>query len=212
MRAYLIFLAGALLTGGFMFGARGQEEAAAATEMIPAETIAAPVTNAPAGLVGRDFSSFRLIAERNIFNQNRAPRATRRETSRPRAPSRVHSLSLVGTMSYSKGELAFFDGSSAEFKKSVKAGELIAGYEVRQILPSSVKVGNATQEFDLRVGEQLRREDEGEWQLSTAPVERAAAANGAAGESDGGKTSTGDDAEDEALKRLMEKRAKELDQ
>ena len=177
-------------------------------------------TNAPAApaTLGTSFESFRIISERNIFNQNRSPRSARRGPEKSRPVPVVQSLSLVGTMSYEKGNFAFFDGSSSDYKKSVKAGEKIADYEVKEIKPSCVKIANDKQEFEIKVGQQLRREDEGEWQLSTASSRVAGRTNGSSGSNASGEQSTaatsspGNTSEDEALKRLMEKRAKEMNQ
>jgi hypothetical protein len=161
---------------------------------------------------GTNLESFRIISERNIFNQNRAARTARRETQRRPA---VQSLSLVGTMSYAKGDFAFFDGSKPEFKKPVKAGEKIAGYEVKEVQPSRVKIGNESQEFEIKVGQHLRKEEEGEWQLSTtaaSPIASAVDATNSESASPAATSSAGTPSEEEALKRLVEKRAKELNQ
>ena len=63
-----------------------------------------------------DYATFsRVITERNIFDPNRyshAPGAPR--TYRPRSRSMVNSapaFSLVGTMSYAKGQFAFSAGT-----------------------------------------------------------------------------------------------------
>jgi hypothetical protein len=161
------------------------------------------MTNAPPA--GTNFNAFRLITERNIFNQNRSPRSARRE-SPPRRTPRVQSLSLVGTMSYGKGEFAFFEGSNSEYRKPVKAGDKIAGYQVKQITSSSVKVASDSQEFEIKVGQQLRREDDGEWQLASGSTRAATPepSNGSAA-----PVSSGNGAEDEVVRRLLEKRAKE---
>jgi hypothetical protein len=182
---------GLIAVAGLIGSARGQDGDA--------------VTNGPAAAAGTNFESYRLIVERNIFNQSRSPRAVRREAPPARVAPKVQSLALVGTMSYAKGEFAFFDGTKPEYKKPVKTGEKIGGYEIKEITPASVKVANETQEFDLKVGQELRREDDGDWSLATSPRERP---SGPLGETESGSTGSG--SEDEALKRLMEKRAKEL--
>jgi hypothetical protein len=110
-------------------------------------------------------------------------------------------------MSFKKGNFAFFDGTRSEFKKPLQAGEKIAGYEIKEINPAGVKIANETNEFNIKVGQQLRREDESEWQLSTAPAPVPAATTDSTTSSSGAAGN-----EDEALKRLMEKRAKELNQ
>jgi hypothetical protein len=203
-----------LLVAGLYSSVQAQDEAVATTTNLPSfdplvENAAASLTYAPSSSTGTNFQSFRLIGERNIFNQGRSPRMARRETTRTRPTPKVHALSLVGTMSYAKGNFAFFDGTQPEYRKSVKSGEKIAGYEVKQITPSAVKVANETQEFDLKVGQQLRREDEGEWQISTAPRESASQSDSVPSSTSTGGSSA-NISEEEALKRLMEKRAKEL--
>src|SRR5438045_3110831 len=59
-------------------------------------------------------NSFNIIQTKNIFNPNRY----RREnfTNQP-VRTRLNAFALVGTMSYSKGKFAFFDGTSSEYKK-----------------------------------------------------------------------------------------------
>lgn len=210
-----------LLASGLMVSTRGEgaETPATTNGAVDAALAAAPppgmalaVTNPPAGLTGTNFESFRLIAERNIFNQNRNSRSARRNGGPTRVAPVVTSLSLVGTMSYAKGDFAFFDGTRAGYKKTVKLGDKIADYEVKQITMSSVKVANESQEFELKIGQQLRREDEGEWRLATGPRERepaSAALPATESGSDRAPDATGSVSEDEVLKRLMEKRAKE---
>jgi hypothetical protein len=165
----------------------------------------------PTNATGTTLESFRIISERNIFNQNRSTRSTRREETTTRRPPVVQSLSLVGTMSYAKGDFAFFDGTRPEYKKPAKIGEQIAGYEVKEIKPNGVKIANETNQFEIKVGQQLRREDESDWKISSAPVPVQSTSSDAGAPVDAG-ASGAPGSEDEALKRLMEKRAKEMNQ
>ena len=68
-------------------------------------------------------ADFRIVSERNIFNANRSGGQVRLATRRP---ARVESFTLVGTMAYEKGTFAFFEGSSSEFTKAVKADGVTA--------------------------------------------------------------------------------------
>jgi hypothetical protein len=83
------------------------------------------------------FESFNLIASRNIFDPTR-PRRT--VTPRPEgaAPLRSESFRLVGALAYEKGHYAFFDGTSSEYRKSVKIGENFAGYKVGNVTSKDV--------------------------------------------------------------------------
>jgi hypothetical protein len=197
-----------LVTGWTQTNAPAEQTATNA----PVSTEVTSVTNSPAPATGTNFQSFRVIAERNIFNQSRGPRSARRGTAATRPAPKIQSLSLVGTMSYSKGTLAFFDGTNPAFKKPVKSGEKIAGYEVKEIATSSVKISNDTQEFNLKVGQQLRQVDDGEWQLNSGPAIPASSSASASPGAAAAPEPSGSISEDEAVKRLMEKRAKELNQ
>ena len=137
-------------------------------------------TNTPDRL---DYSSFKIITDRNIFNSRRSARYAPLTETRP--PGRVDSFALAGTMSYEKGPFAFFDGSSSDYRKALQINGAIAGFKVSDIEPAYVKLASPTNEIELRVGMQLRREDNGEWHLSERPEspsaspERSAPSRGA---------------------------------
>ncbi len=122
-------------------------------------------TNAPTRL---SYDSFRTISDRNIFNPNRYARGTSRPPTRTTsAPAaRVESFSLVGIMAYEKGWFAFFDGTKGDYKQALQAEGAIGEYKVVSVTPDVVKLITGTNTFDLKVGMQMRREDEGDWFLS----------------------------------------------
>jgi len=148
---------------------------------------AAQSTNPPAASVSSrsDYSSFKLIAERNIFNTRRSPRyvAPSQNSTSTRPRNRSESFALVGTMRYDKGPFAFFDGNRSDYRKVLKPDDTIGGFKVAEILPSAVKLTSSTNEIELPVGMQLRREDEnGEWVKSERP-ESAEPSGGSSGSS-----------------------------
>ena len=154
-------------------------------------------TNGPVALT---FPSFRLISDRNIFNPNRSPK-TRGGTVTANEVKKVlpsESIALGGTMSYTKGSLAFFVSTVPEYKKSLKPGETIVGYTVRSIAYDHVELEKEGAKVELKVGHSLRREEGGPWQLSakTEPIP-APSSSPAAGA-------------DDALQRLLRKREKEM--
>ena len=165
-----------------------------------------------------DFTSFRVIAEKNIFNASRSgrspsarPRETRRET-------RVESFALVGTMSYEKGYFAFFDGTGSDYRKALPPGGLIGGFTIREITPKAVKLEAEGKLVVLPVNGQMRREDEGTWEQSERTETFASSGSGSRRDSEsrldstpassGPSVSSGELSE--VLKRLMEQREKEL--
>ena len=183
-----------------------------------------------------DEASFHIISERNIFNANRSGGSVR--SSNTRRPARVETVALVGTMAYEKGAFAFFEGSSSEFTKVLKANGVIAGYKLVDILANAVKLEMDGQTIEIPIGSGLRREDQSAWKISDS----VASNNGAGGssstsESNGrynrnDRSRRGDDSErnggrsesvtstasgapvssaeqSEILKRLMERREKE---
>src|ERR1035441_9473136 len=87
------------------------------------------------GPITLDYSSFKVVVDKNIFDPNRQPQRGPR-TVRP-TPKSFDSLTLVGTMTYEKGTFAFFDGTSAEYKKALKLADAIAGYKVTNIAPTT---------------------------------------------------------------------------
>jgi|GEM_PF-327910 len=168
---------------------------------------AAPGTNG--ALARLDYSAFMIIVDRNIFDPNRFPR---RPGQGPRTPPRsFDSLTLVGIMSYEKGTFAFFDGTSSEYQKALKLTDAIAGYKVTNIATNAVKLASGTNELELNVGAQLRREEDGPWLLASqfrsyAPTSLSASTNAAAATSSGAASGGADS---DIIKKLMEKHEKE---
>jgi hypothetical protein len=158
-----------------------------------------------------DIQSFRIISERNIFDPNRSRRSERgerRERERER-PVRTESFALVGTMSYEKGWFAFFDGTSADYRKALQPADAIAGYKVADITQDYVKLAANGREVELRVGMQMKRQDEGEWQAGER-TESFEHTNTAASATATNETTTSTGPESDILKRLMQKREQEL--
>lgn len=121
-------------------------------------------TNAPSR---SSYDSFRVISDRNIFNPNRYARSsgqTRSQSSR--SASRVDSFTLVGLMAYEKGVFAFFDGTNPNYRKTLEADGAISEFKITGLTPKELKLHSGTNEFTLRVGMQVRREDEGDWFLT----------------------------------------------
>lgn len=172
-------------------------------------------TNRPARL---DYGSFRIIGERNIFNASRS--GGRPSVSRDvRRPVRVDTVTLVGTLESEQGVVAFFDGSSAEYRKALKPAGRIAGFTVADVTYQGVTLQAGDKKLELRVGKALRREDEGEWRLTDAPllvsgsggastsVNRPESGGGDGRGSGGGSLPSPET--NEILRRLMEQRERE---
>jgi hypothetical protein len=117
-----------------------------------------------------DYSTFKLVNDRNIFNSKRS-----RDYKEPDGPvqarriAKSESFALVGTMNQGSGLMAFFEGTKSDYRKVLKHEETIAGFKVAEIQPSFVKLASPTNELELRIGMQLAREEEGPWRVSARP-------------------------------------------
>ena len=125
---------------------------------------------------------------------------------------------MIGTLSYEKGNFAFFEGSSSEYRKVLSPADTIAGYKIAEITADHVKLeGTNGQAIELPVGKEMKKADEEPWRLddrSAAAVDIPASAtansssNAPPATEKTGSASSG--AENEILKRLLEKREQEL--
>jgi hypothetical protein len=153
-----------------------------------------------------DFSAFRIISERNIFNLNR----TARRRGRNRTQQVGDAFYLVGTMSYEKGTFAFFDGTGSEYRKVLQNAGAIAGHKVVEITPTSVRLEIGGKQVTMKVGAQMRHEDKGGWQLAAngeLPQDPAATVDSAPSEASS-ENSSGE--ANDVLRKLMQRREQEL--
>jgi hypothetical protein len=156
---------------------------------------------------GQDLTSFKIIADRNIFNMNRSPRTSAKRPARETPkPIKIDSFSLVGTLRSDKGHFAFFDGSNSDFQKVLKVADSIGGLQITQIGTSEVKLDAKGKKIDLKMGAQMCRQDEGEWQVSNQT--ESYSSGGSSATNNNNEPPTG--AESDILKRLMQQREQEL--
>ena len=157
-----------------------------------------------------DYVSFRVVAERNIFNPHRSKRSGDRPPPRTEPEKRVvmDRFALLGTMSYEKGRYAFFDGSSADLRKVAKPEDSIAGFRIAEVAPTCVKLQLTNgQLLELCVGMQMKRSEGTDWELAGKAEGSSGSglSSGAGGSSSGSSTPEPDD----VLKRLLQKREQE---
>jgi type II secretory pathway component PulC len=113
------------------------------------------------------FDSFNVIEHNNIFDPNRRPYIP---GPRIHDAPRMEGFALRGTMSYSKGKFAVFDGTSGEYNKVLSEGGNIAGYTVKEITPNDVTLSANGKDFKMPVGRQVRKQQGGSWQMGR-PIE-----------------------------------------
>jgi len=145
--------------------------------LVAAGSVHAQATNL---ISASGFKSFAVIKDRNIFNPNRfnrsardAARAERNRDPEPE-PVRTEYFTLLGTLSYPKGTFAYFGGSDSDYQKTLQLNQQIGDHTVLEIAPTFVRLGCENGELTLKVGMQLKRQNQGEWEiqkpLSSGPI------------------------------------------
>jgi hypothetical protein len=167
-----------------------------------------PGAHAAPASSGLTLESFQVIPERNIFNPNRSGRNPEREYRREERKVRTESFALVGTLGYEKGYFAFFDGSSSDYRRVLKASDSIAGFTVAAVSPQQVSLQSSNHgDYALPMGMQLQRMDEGKWEL--APRTQSSSGSLTSTGSRAGFVSSNGGGSEEVLKRLMQQREQE---
>jgi len=156
-----------------------------------------------------DFAAYKIITDRNIFSPSRTtPSAEKSETRRV---PKVDSFWLVGTLSYDKGDFAFFDGSSGEYRKAIQIPGSIAGHAITGLTADEVTLEFEGKPLTMRMGSQRRREDDGVWESRAgSTISATSTGDSSTSSSESGAESSSGGAEDEILQRLLKKREQEL--
>ncbi len=170
MNASQLLAAGLLLLTPLLASAQTRTNAPAPPSTAKTATKPAPAA-APAPSPAASFDAFKNVPDRNIFNSRRfAGRTT--ETAAPPPTTRrdpvIETFSLLGTLDYPKGSVAFFEGSSASHRKAVAVGETIGDCKITSVEANLVRLVSADKPLELKVGYMLRREDQGEWKMREA--------------------------------------------
>ena len=163
----------------------------------------------------------RRVADRNIFDPERKPRirGESRPVPKPKAVASADApeFGLVGVITYPRGTFAFFDGNASEFHKTLQLNAVIAGQTLSTITPQSITLIASNRPPNLlRVGQRLRQDSEGVWQLVTGlggeGFKRSGSAEGSTGTAAASSTTPSEDppGSDEILKRLLKKREQEM--
>ncbi|MEA3211989.1 MAG: hypothetical protein QOE70_5046 [Chthoniobacter sp.] len=186
---------------------------AAAAPLLGAEKTAP----SPPAKKGSSFDDFHLVRTRNIFDPNR--RSTRTDAPPPRASTspvqtRPNFLALTGTMVSEGRTLAFFSGSRTDYSKIISVGESVADFKVIRITPIQVELQRGDKASVLAVGNQIALEGSSPVPVSTttsaAPPEGAPAAPDAPAGATAASAPPPTNDKTEILRRLMERRQKEI--
>ena len=164
----------------------------------------------------KGYDAYKLVRTRNIFDPNR--KAVRIEAPRPSGPARPRSstFTLTGTMVREGRSLAFFSGSRSEFSKVISIGDSVANFKIIAIEPSQVELEHEGKKMTLAIGKPFQIEGKPGDPVEAEPAEETPAAGNA---TDGtaapapvapAAAPAGGDAKSEILRKMMERRAKEM--
>jgi hypothetical protein len=160
--------------------------AAPATAAPAASTSKSPTPAAPAPAAGRNNaaaaapaetfeSKFRVITDRNIFNANRIP--GRRDSGPVAVAPRTDVITLYGVTDDDKGLRAFFDGTDSAYRKKLQVGESLDKFKITKIEPKVVTLERDGKTISVTVGQQLRRPEGGDWNVSAMETSSRPAAS-----------------------------------
>ena len=183
--------------------------ASSATNTAALQNTNTPVRLATNSATRLDYSSFKVVADRSIFDPNRSRRSVRGgsgDGGPERKSVKVESFTLVGTMNYGKGDRAFFDGTEAKYRQAFKTQDTIAGYKLTTIAANSVTLEKDGKSVEMFLGAQFKKRDDEPWELVASSLGLVSTYKPKSGAS--ADTSASDD---EVMKRLLERRKKEAE-
>lgn len=157
-----------------------------------------------------------FLLSRNIFDPNRSPIREKEPAPRLRpvvTPPRVRTLVLTGSLVYPDKTLAFFSGSEPAYNRVIGPDETVGPWTVRRISTTRVELADGDEQVTLSVGRQLTQRGEEPWAVAVRSAPPRIAGSGATStalEPDG--SSPAADEPSDIMKRLMERRQKELSQ
>ncbi len=161
------------------------------------------------------FDTFRLMRTRNMFDPGRRPARTdtasaARTVAAPQ--SRNSTLSLTGTMVTDGKTLAFFNGTRSDYAKVLAVGGAVADCKITAIHPTQVEIERGGKASVLAVGQQLVIEGapSDAPPPEPAPATAAEPAPGAAPGDPAAPAPAVSNDKSEVLRRMMERREKEM--
>ncbi|MCE5228393.1 hypothetical protein LLG95_02190 [bacterium] len=116
------------------------------------------------------FESFALITQRNIFDPTRTPyRSSSASAATNVATPVADTIDLLGVLIDSGKSVAFTEGSSSDYKRTLEPGMTIAGMKVAAISTDGLKMESGSQTIDWPVGKRIERREGKGWELVDSP-------------------------------------------
>jgi hypothetical protein len=169
------------------------------------------------------FEAFKILLERNIFDPQRRPaeRGAPVRQATVTTPT-TERIALVGVLIDSGQATAFFDGTTSGGKVAIRVGGEIAGARLTQVSTDRVRLEKKGRTMDLPMAGQLSRGEKGDWEIAKEVIPLSGGGSGPGGSplaADGKTTvsaaagsapSPSGNSQDETIRKLMERRRKEM--
>lgn len=152
----------------------------------------------------KSFEQYKVIVQRNIFS--RYHRITSQGSPEAKYVTRQKVINLYvlrGVSTNGQDKLAFIEDQISGQYIRAKIGDDISVYKIKDITADSVTFENADQQVAIKVGSEIYRQQDVEVLQNDTVKDNAAQA-------DNTKDSSSVSSEDELLKKMMERRDKEL--
>jgi hypothetical protein len=187
-----------------------EEKAAAKAAKLAERAAAAGTEPAPPATASSGYEVYRNVRSKNLFDPTRRgiTRVDPEAAARAAASTRTRSLALTGTMVTEGKSLAFFSGSAADGSRVVPVGNSVSNFKVASISTTQVSLEHDGKTITLDVGRALSIDPvAGDAPVSptvvdASPEMTAETAQPALPAASGDKS--------DVLKRMMERRAKEM--
>ena len=169
---------------------------------LPTLLSAAPPSPAPVRKLSYD--NYRFVRTRNIFDPERKPGVVVVAPSQIPAPTQADYVALTGILLTSEKSLAFFSGSRPEYNKVLAVSGTLCGATVVKITEANIEVTRGKMRFTIAVGQTLPLT------ANAVPGPAPGVAPVLATGSAASMPSTSDPDKDALLRRMMERRQREL--
>ena len=168
-----------------------------------------------ASLAKPEYKDFKIILNRNIFDPDRRPKTVYTPVStrktKTRTKERIH---LMGSLISDTRTISFWDGSGLEGSGELNVGENVAGYRICKILTDKVSLEKEGRRLEVPIDSSLVMNDAGDWEIGSADAEyfreEVSPDNTTEKKSSGDEQESGD--MNDLLKKMMERRKREIDQ
>lgn len=158
-----------------------------------------------------DIKNFDVLVKLNIFDPQRGTPPPKPTPPRNEPPPRPDKIALKGTLVEDDKAFAFWDGTLSEFRTVAELKAEVGEFTVKEVTSVYAVLGLADKDFKIHVGDELEKPVGGQWALISNSGRGGFSSGASLGSS---KSSSADDEAgmSDVMKRLLERRKKQMGQ